>query len=47
MKDSPSTSAQPAPIPPDDPERGLTHVRPDEDENLPRMRTSAPWATTQ
>ena len=37
MKDSPSTSAQPAPIPPDDPERSLTHVRPDEDENLPHV----------
>ena len=37
MKDSPSPSAQPAPIPPDDPERSLTHVRPDEDENLPHV----------
>ena len=37
MKDSPNTSAQPAPIPPDDPERSLTHVRPDEDENLPHV----------
>ena len=33
MNDSPSTSAHPAPIPPDDPERSLTHARPDEDEN--------------
>jgi quercetin dioxygenase-like cupin family protein len=37
MNDSPSTSAQPAPIPPDDPERSLTHARPDEDENLPHV----------
>ncbi len=37
MNDSPSTWAQPAPIPPDDPERSLTHARPDEDENLPHV----------
>ena len=37
MNDSPSTSAQHAPIPPDDPERSLTHARPDEDENLPHI----------
>ena len=37
MNDGPSTSAQPAPIPPDDPERSLTHARPDEDENLPHV----------
>lgn len=37
MNDSPSTSAQPAPIPPDDPERGLAHARPEEDENLPHV----------
>jgi len=37
MNDSPSTSAQHAPIPPDDPEPSLTHARPDEDENLPHI----------
>ena len=37
MNDSPSTSAQPAPIPTDDPERSLTPARPDKDENLPHI----------
>ena len=37
MNDSPSTSAQHAPILPDDPEPSLTHARPDEDENLPHI----------
>ena len=37
MNDSPSTSAQHAPIPPDDPRRQLALARPDEDENLPHI----------
>ena len=37
MDDSPSTPAQPAPIPPDDPERGLAHARPDEGGSLPHV----------
>ena len=37
MNDSPSTSAQPAPIPPDDPRRQLAVARPDEDGSLPHI----------
>ena len=33
----PEYLAQPAPIPPDDLERSLTHARPEEDENLPHV----------
>jgi len=29
--------SQPAPIPPDDPSRGLTVARPDEDQSLPHI----------
>lgn len=37
MTDNPSTSSQPAPIPPDDPTRNLTLARPDEDQSLPHI----------
>jgi hypothetical protein len=35
MTDSSGASSQPAPIPPDDPQRSLVLARPDEDQNLP------------
>lgn len=34
---SDDTNVTPRPIPPDDPGRGLTHARPDEDRNLPHI----------
>ena len=37
MSDTPNVTPQPAPIPPDDPTRSLTHARPDEDQNLPHI----------
>ena len=37
MTDSPGASSRPAPIPPDDPQRGLLLARPDEDQSLPHI----------
>ena len=37
MTDNSGSSPRPAPIPPDDTARGLTHVRPDEDGSLPHI----------
>ncbi|MGI9050179.1 MAG: cupin domain-containing protein [Rubrobacteraceae bacterium] len=37
MNENPGTSAHPAPIPPDDPDRNLTLARPNEDQDLPHI----------